>query len=332
MSWKSFGTQPFAGFIHTLGSYQTGVLPSLKKYRLWAYTGLAAVGLLAVTAGVTQAAFPGGNGKIAFISTRDGNNEVYRMGATGTLQTRLTIGQGSDYSPARSPDGSKIAWTCERNGNQEICTMGNSGSGVVNRTNNPAEDRFPAWSPDGTRLVFQSNRGNPDPNDFDLYLLTIAGNVVTPLVANHPDREEEPSWSACNKIVYVHSTAFNNHVLRLVNPDGSGIVPLLPNLLPLNATAPDWSPDCLRIAFSGVIPGQFSQVHTINADGSGGHVQLTNTSSNSQPAYSPDGTKIAFLSVRDGNEEIYQMTVNGANPTNLTRSSASDFAPSWGSK
>src|SRR3712207_7269861 len=38
------------------------------------------------------------------------------------------------------------------------------------------------------------------------------------------------------------------------------------------------------------------------------------------PAVSPDGTKIAFTSLRDGNLEIYVMNADGSNQTNLSRS------------
>ena len=47
------------------------------------------------------------------------------------------------------------------------------------------------------------------------------------------------------------------------------------------------------------------------------------------PAWSPDGTKIAFTSDRDGNSEIYVMDANGANQINITNNSAADLKPDW---
>jgi len=44
---------------------------------------------------------------------------------------------------------------------------------------------------------------------------------------------------------------------------------------------------------------------------------------------SPDGTKIAFFSGRDGNFEVYVMNVDGTNPTRLTNNPAEDSEPSW---
>ncbi len=47
-----------------------------------------------------EAAFPGKNGKIAFTSARDGNDEIYIMNADGGSQTRLTFDEASDSAPS----------------------------------------------------------------------------------------------------------------------------------------------------------------------------------------------------------------------------------------
>ena len=48
-----------------------------------------------------------------------------------------------------------------------------------------------------------------------------------------------------------------------------------------------------------------------------------------QPNWSPDGTKIAFSSKRDGNWEIYVMDTNGQNQVNLTNNPAKDITATW---
>jgi hypothetical protein len=50
-----------------------------------------------------------------------------------------------------------------------------------------------------------------------------------------------------------------------------------------------------------------------------------------EPAFSPDGKKIAFSSYRDGNAEIHTMNAaDGSGQTNLTNDSAYDANPDWG--
>ena len=67
------------------------------------------------------------------------------------------------------------------------------------------------------------------------------------------------------------------------------------------------------------------EVDIMNADGTG-RIQLTNhIDRDLEPCWSPDGTKIAFYSYRDGDAEIYVIDANGANPTRLTFVRGKDF-------
>ena len=93
-----------------------------------------------------QAAFPGQNGKIAFVSDRDGVDEVYSMNPDGTGQTRLTTNKAFDDFAAFSPDGKKIAFNSYRDRNFEIYAMNPDGTGQANLTNlSTADDFDPDW-------------------------------------------------------------------------------------------------------------------------------------------------------------------------------------------
>ena len=65
------------------------------------------------------------------------------------------------------------------------------------------------------------------------------------------------------------------------------------------------------------------------ADGSLPQTVSVRLSDGRQPARSPDGSRVAFSSYRDGNNEIYVMRADGSRPENLTRHEASDGAPCW---
>jgi hypothetical protein len=59
-------------------------------------------------------------------------------------------------------------------------------------------------------------------------------------------------------------------------------------------------------------------------------VQLTNDpASDISPAWSPDGSKIAFVSYRDGNAEIYVMNADGSDETRITNDPGFQGQPSW---
>jgi Tol biopolymer transport system component len=84
-----------------------------------------------------------------------------------------------------------------------------------------------------------------------------------------------------------------------------------------------------RIAFAND-PGGDVDIWTINPDGSGA-VNLTNApaSPESEPDWSPDGTKIAFRRGREAAGEIYTMNADGTGLTHLTSNSVKDYAPAW---
>jgi TolB protein len=67
--------------------------------------------------------------KIAFVSDRNGNSEVYVMNAKGNGQRNLTRNPAFDADPAWSPDGRKIAFASKRDGEYGIYVMNVDGSG-----------------------------------------------------------------------------------------------------------------------------------------------------------------------------------------------------------
>jgi len=85
-----------------------------------------------------------------------------------------------------------------------------------------------------------------------------------------------------------------------------------------------------KIAFTS---GKFktSDIYIMNADGSELKNLTNNPARNEIPCWSPNGTKIAFTSNRDGerNSEIYVMNADGSEPINLTNHPAKDYYPSW---
>ena len=67
----------------------------------------------------------------------------------------------------------------------------------------------------------------------------------------------------------------------------------------------------------------------MNADGSEVTKLTTNPADDYEPVWSPDGGKIAFVSNRDGNSEIYVMSTDGSGQTNLTNNTDEEGCPIW---
>ena len=83
-----------------------------------------------------------------------------------------------------------------------------------------------------------------------------------------------------------------------------------------------------HIAFRAYVDGN-ADIYVINADGSN-QTRLTDGQEfGTMPRWSPDGSKIAFVSIRGANWDIYVMDADGSNQTRLTDSPGIDEAPVW---
>ncbi len=98
---------------------------------------------------------------------------------------------------------------------------------------------------------------------------------------------------------------------------------------------PDFADNCPttfnpeKIAFASLRNGNDIEIYVMNAIGSVPVNVSNNPAFDGEPAISPDGTKIAFTSNRDGNFEIYVMNIDGSNPTRLTNNPAFDGMPAF---
>lgn len=99
------------------------------------------------------------DGRIAFVSDRDGNEEIYVMNADGTETKRLTFSPGRDIQPCFSPDGLHIAFASNRTGDWDIWSMDVDGTNLKNLTaNKDRQETNPMWSDDPNVIGLVSNR------------------------------------------------------------------------------------------------------------------------------------------------------------------------------
>ncbi len=132
--------------------------------------------------------------KIAFVSDRDGNLEIYVMNVDGSEQTNLTNNSASDWFPSWSPDGKKIVFNSDRDGNYEFYVMNADGSEKKRLTNNRANDWSSSCSPDGKKIVFNSVRDWIEEIISEIYVMNADGSEQKRLT-NNPARDFSTSWS-----------------------------------------------------------------------------------------------------------------------------------------
>jgi len=262
--------------------------------------------------------------KIAFVSNRDGNYEIYVMNPNGSEQTRLTYNDADDTEPSWSPDGKKIAFASNRDDNYEIYVMNSDGSNQTRLTYNDANDREPAWSPDGTKIAFMGDKWCA------LYTINVSGdpNSLLKLIGSfylaHPTWSPDGSQIAFMGVSPIWTYGSFIHVIPSVGGDIITIT-YYPNL----KKDPAWSPNGKYIAFSfktGTF--SYSQIGIIPATG-GDIILITNNNIDRQPSWSPDSNQIVFCSDRSGNYDIWTILSTGGNVTQLTDNPTDDFEPSW---
>ncbi|MCB9702940.1 MAG: PD40 domain-containing protein [Myxococcales bacterium] len=96
--------------------------------------------------------------RIAFVSSRDGNAELYVMAADGKEPRRLSDDPANESAPRWSPDGRHLAFLSDRGGSDRIYVVDPAGESPTPRRLTLDRDLVGegehAWSPDGRRIVF----------------------------------------------------------------------------------------------------------------------------------------------------------------------------------
>jgi TolB protein len=216
--------------------------------------------------------------RLALVSYRDGNAEIYVMSAEGSGARRLTRHRGEDLSPAWSPDGSRIAFASNRSGAYHIHTMRADGSGV--RLLAPLRQSYsPAWSPDGGSIVFSSSGRTPE--NPELYSIRADGTRLTRLTRTKGDAETLgddgfPSWSPDGGTIVFSSNRTGNGELWTMLRDGSR-QRRLAGLPRRDDWSPRFSQDGATIVFASLTQTR-SDLYAVDSDGTRLRLLLRNAS------------------------------------------------------
>lgn len=276
------------------------------------------------------ATFPGSNGRIAFVSNQDGDEEIFVALSDGKDPVQLTNNNASDIDPAFDRFGIRIAFASNTDGDFEIYTMNGDGSDIKQLTFNSIDDREPAWSSNGKQIVFSSNRNG----NYDIFTIDANADVDGTrgsrrsafALTDNPADDREPDCSPDGMYIAFTTNRDGNSNIYIMNADGSLEAQVTNNAA--EDHQPSWSPVEQKIVFTTNRDGD-EEIY-VTGLGRSSSLQLTeNTVEDRDPVWSPDGEQIAYTSNIQGSPKIFSMTADGFEEPPLIKGVENAHLPAW---
>jgi Tol biopolymer transport system component len=276
---------------------------------------------LSVDAGTSRAI--GSNATLALEGLAVGTHSVALSGIAGNCHLEggnprtVEIAQGSTtvtFNVNCLGADALIAFTSNAFQLLAVLVVSPDGTGMRNLTPKGVFESDPIWSPDGRKILFV--------REGSLYLMNADGSGRAKLTDGQVISEHR--WSADGRtIAYVDTRFEGDDVfddLWAIHPDGTGKIKVAENAFSFS-----WSPDG-RLVYTS--DADFSDVHfrIINADGTG-EARLTTSLAGFQPAWSPDGSRIAFVTLDA--KDLYLINPDGTGEMSLTHGLSENDAPAW---
>ncbi len=268
----------------------------------------------------------------------DGQKVIFSKAGSGiavinldSTNEKLLTNGADDSAPSWSNDGTKIAFVRRGSTVNGIYTMdavgGNELRIIADIPTQPgrSENDNPAWQPVAVVPNTVVISGRITRNGESLSGVTVELTGTTTLSTTTNSLGEYRFESLPQNGNYTITPTVPDHIITpvrriFVNPNANKIADF-------SAGQTCSTPNCRvngKIAF---VRG--SNIFIANADGTDPVNLTSGLGINEMPAFSPDGSKIAFQSNRDGDIEIYQMNADGTDQQRLTTSSGTDEKPTY---
>ncbi len=208
----------------------------------------------------------------------------------------ITSGEGNDYSPTVSPDGSLVVFTSDRSGNLDLYAVPVAGGELQQLTHSTADEKDPHYSPDGSSLAYTSEAEG----DFDVWVMDARGGGELRLTQHEGD-ETEPRWSPIqfqNDTLYYRVLYSSEEGVFTVREDGSDRQSV--NLPAEEVSHLRWTPHGLGV----LAQAQTDEGTAVVATGLEG-VFPTEGVYGHRPVLAPNMTGLLFIGSLSGKHRIY---------------------------
>lgn len=260
--------------------------------------------------------------KIAFVSNRTGNKEVYVVDYDGYGLRQVTRNGSINLSPAWNPNGREIAYVSYQGGDADIYVVDLTTGKERRLVGGKGVQGAPAYSPDGQHLLFSQTRGS----ESEIYICRSDGSGVRRLTRSG-GINTCPAWSPDGRRIVFTSDRSGNPQLYVTDAEGAN-----PRRITFQGKwndIPSWSPEGDRIAYSTRRDGGF-QVALVGASGLEAETVYTYGPGNDEhPSWAPNGRHLAFASTRNGDSQIFVLDADGGNTRGVVRVGGACSGAAW---
>lgn len=220
-------------------------------------------------------------------------------GDTPYLLTNVGGRKGAGFP---SPDGSHIAFLSDQDGDWELYLVPTDGGEARRLTDNGKDDFFTGWSPDGSRIAYQRKQAD----HWDGFVVRLADGVEVKMTNTAAD-EGGLRWSPDGSRLVYTAARNDSTSIYVMKPDRSEVHRLVSHAG--NADWHQWSPDGTRIAYAVTTPDDQASIFVLDVSTGNSTVLVDHPSTNIAPDWSPDGEQLLFASNRDGDFELYLISI-----------------------
>ena len=146
---------------------------------------------------------------------------------------------GSNMSPAASPDGSKVAFISSMDGWTDLYVCNSDGSGLKRLTKSPQDESSPCWSPDGKWICFAAK----EREHRTLCKVSPSGGAMQIIGTSGMPSPTEPDWSPDGKWIAFTAQYRSGFQICVVKAEGGTAVSLV------EGEDPSWAPNSRTLAF-----------------------------------------------------------------------------------
>jgi len=269
--------------------------------------------------------------RIAFVSNRSGNRDIWIVPAAGGEPKRVTDDPADDIDPTWSPDGKRLAFSSTRGGPLLLYQVTLSDNQAYMITAGTGADRRPAWSPDGSLIAFESTRNGKR----HIWLIPPEGGEARLALPNDQGREESsPAWLPERGRLVVHANlarAPGRLWIVSLDTDPVGmeqlVLPPVPGGEPgQSAPVPSISRDGQHMVFVG---GGVATIEMIAVTG-GMPVKIVSSEGRlSHPSWSPEGRRLVVSGELGGSWDLWLAGISSGRVTRLTSDEEREQEPVW---